>query len=122
MLAGKKVEQCLARVEKRKEGKDMNEMVVDNTFKSDFTIAEQHGKDPIAAVLDTYKRAFKEWHDDYKMLTALVMVLNHKIWEHHRAGHQELAVLYNQLWQQADIYAYTHLTDDARAYFLEVTD
>jgi hypothetical protein len=112
-------ELALARVEKRKEGENMNEMVVDNTFKSDFTIAEAFGT---SAILDTYKRAFKEWHDDYKMLTALVMALNHKIWEHHRAGHKELTVLYNQLWQQADIYAYTHLTDDALAYFLEVTD
>lgn len=96
----------------------MNEMV-DNTFFMDFTIADAFG---VKAIQDTYNRAFKEWHDDYKMLTALVVALNHKIWEHYEADHNELAELYDQLWRTADEYAYTHLTDDALAYFLEVTD
>lgn len=92
---------------------------VPNTFKMDFTIAEAFGT---SAILDTYKRAFKEWHNDYKMLTALVVALNHKIWEHYEADHNELAELYDQLWRIADEYACTHLTDDALAYFYEVTD
>ena len=92
---------------------------VPNTFKMDFTIADKFGT---SAILDTYNRAFKEWHDDYKMLTALVVALNHKIWEHYEADHKELAELYDRLWRTADEYAYTHLTDDALAYFLEVTD
>ena len=96
----------------------MNEMV-DNTFWMDFTIADAFG---VKAIQDTYNRAFKEWKSDYKMLTALVVALNHKIWEHYEADHNELAELYDQLWRTADEYAYTHLTDDALAYFLEVTD
>ena len=96
----------------------MNEMV-DNTFYQDFTIADAFG---VKAIQDTYNRAFKEWKSDYKMLTALVVTLNHKIWEHYEADHNELAELYDQLWRTADEYAYTHLTDDALAYFLEVTD
>ena len=96
----------------------MNEMV-DNTFWMDFTIADAFG---VKAIQDTYNRAFKEWKSDYKMLTALVVTLNHKIWEHYEADHNELAELYDQLWRTADEYAYTHLTDDALAYFLEVTD
>ena len=96
----------------------MNEMV-DNTFFMDFTIADAFG---VKAIQDTYNRAFKEWKSDYKMLTALVVTLNHKIWEHYEADHNELAELYDQLWRTADEYAYTHLTDDALAYFLEVTD
>ena len=95
---------------------------VPNTFKMDFTIAEQYSRDPVKAILDTYKRAFKEWHDDYKMLTALVVALNHKIWEHYEADHNRLAELYDQLWRIADEYACTHLTDNALAYFYEVTD
>lgn len=46
------------------------------TFWQDFSIADAFG---IAAVVDTFKRAFKEWKDNYKYLTELVMVLNHKI-------------------------------------------
>ena len=48
------------------------------TFWSDFSMAEQFG---IEAVKDTFKRAFEEWKGDYKFLTELVMVLNHKIWQ-----------------------------------------
>ena len=58
---------------------------IPNTFKMDFTIADKFGT---SAILDTYKRAFNEWHDDYKMLTALVVALNHKIWEHYEADHK----------------------------------
>lgn len=93
---------------------------VANTFKMDFTIADMFGGIP--AIKDTYKRAFDEWHDDYEMLTALVVALNHKIWEHYHANNHEFAKLYDQLWRTADEYAMTHLTDDALAYFLEVTD
>ena len=96
-----------------------NPLLVDNTFWSDFTIADAFG---VNAIKDTYKRAFEEWNDDYKMLTALVITLNHKIWQHHKSGHTEYARLYNKLWTDADNYAYSHLTDDALSYFLEVTD
>ena len=48
------------------------------TFWSDFSTAEQFG---IEAVKGTFKRAFEEWKGDYKFLTELVMVLNHKIWQ-----------------------------------------
>ena len=50
--------------------------MIDNTFFQDFTIAEFYGKD---SVQETYKRVFKEWHNDYKYLTALVFALNQKI-------------------------------------------
>lgn len=93
--------------------------MVDNTFWQDFTIADHFG---INAIKDTYKRAFKEWSDDYKMLTALVMVLNHKIWQHYREKNETYSKLYNDLWQKANDYAVTHLKDDALAYFYEVTD
>ena len=44
------------------------------TYWDDFTIAEHFGKQ---AILDTYKSAML--NNDYKMLTQLCMVLNHKI-------------------------------------------
>ena len=48
------------------------------TFWTDFSIAEKFG---VAAIIDTCKRALCEWKDNYKYLTELVMVLNHKIWQ-----------------------------------------
>ena len=46
------------------------------TFYMDFTIADKFG---IEAIKDTYSRAFKEWKNDYKYLTLLVLNLKHKI-------------------------------------------
>lgn len=48
------------------------------TFWMDFSIADKFG---IAAIKDTYDRAFKEWKTNHVYLTELVMVLNHKIWQ-----------------------------------------
>ena len=60
----------------------MGEERVKTTFWMDFSIADRFGK---SAVKDTYKTAFESWKDNYKYLTELVMVLNHKIWEHYEA-------------------------------------
>ena len=75
--------------------------MVDNTFWMDFTIADAFGLD---AIQDTFNRAFNEWKSDYKMLTALVMVLN------------------NDLWEQAQYYALTNLKGDELQYYYEITD
>lgn len=48
------------------------------TFWMDFSIADRFG---IAAVKDTFKRAFKEWRTNVVYLTELVLVLNHKMWQ-----------------------------------------
>lgn len=89
------------------------------TFKSDFTIADRFGA---AAVKDTFNRAFKEWKTDYKYLTDLVLVLNHKIWEHYGAGRKALATIYDGLWRQADDYARDHLKGDELHYFYRKID
>ena len=47
------------------------------TLWMDFSIADRFG---IAAVRDTFRRAFREWKGNTVYLTELVMVLNHKIW------------------------------------------
>ena len=96
----------------------MNE-IVDNTFFMDFSIADAFG---VNAIKDTFNRAFKEWKSDYKMLTALVITLNHKIWQHYEAKNDKLASLYDELWRKADQYACDTLKDNALQYFIEVTD
>ena len=51
-----------------------NGYTVQTTFWEDFTIADRFG---LSAIRDTYNRAFKEWNENYKFLTELVLVLNH---------------------------------------------
>lgn len=89
-----------------------------STFWDDFTIADRFG---IKAIQDTYNRAFKEWRTNYKMLTELVMVLNHKIWQHYESN-EVIAKLYNNLWEKADAYACENLKGDELSYFSKVTD
>ena len=88
------------------------------TFWMDFSIAESFGE---LAVVDTYKRAFRAWKKDVVYLTELVMVLNHKIWEHH-GNYKHFAELYDTLWRQASEYAETHLKGDDLRYYLDTTD
>ena len=91
---------------------------VQTTFWEDFSIADLFG---VSAIKDTFNRAFAEWKDDYEFLTELVMVLNHKIWQHYERK-PEVAALYNDLWEQADQYAIENLKGEELSYFFEVTD
>ena len=88
------------------------------TFWSDFSTAEQFG---IEAVKGTFKRAFEEWEGDYKFLTELVMVLNHKIWQWYEKN-DELARVYNALWEEADNYGCENLKGGELDYFYETLD
>lgn len=88
------------------------------TFWQDFSIADRFGPN---AVKDTFNRAFEEWKSDHVYLTELVLVLNHKIWQHY--GHNDdLARLYNDFWTEADRYACENLTGEELSYFYNVTD
>ena len=88
------------------------------TFWEDFTIAEAFGE---KAIRDTFDRAFNEWKSDYKYLTELVMVLNHKIWQWYERN-EAYANAYNELWEKADLYACENLKGDEASYFFRVTD
>lgn len=96
------------------------------TFWQDFTIAEKFGGIP--AIKDTYKRAFGEWKHDYKYLTELVMVLNHKIWQWYTGDttdngkSTEIARVYNDLWQKTAQYAEKNLKGDELSYYYRITD
>lgn len=88
------------------------------TFWQDFTIAEKFG---VEGIKDTFDRAFKEWKSDYKYLTELVMVLNHKIWYWYEKN-DTMARLYNDLWEKADMYATNNLKGEELSYFYRITD
>ena len=89
------------------------------TFYADFTIADRFG---VSAVRDTFNRAFDEWKDDFRYLTDLVIVLNHKIWQHYESGNVALSRLYDQLWRKADEYAWDTLQGDQQDYYFRMTD
>ena len=88
------------------------------TLWDDFSIADRFGS---AAIKDTYKKAFDFAKDDYKYLTELVMVLNHKIWYWYNKN-EKMGHLYNSLWEETDSYAMDNLKDEELSYFLETTD
>lgn len=88
------------------------------TFWEDFCIAEGFG---MSAVKETFERCFEEWKHDYKYLTELVMVLNHKIWRWYERN-ERVARLYNELWKKADGYAMETLKGEEMDYFFRVTD
>ena len=88
------------------------------TFWMDFSIADAFGID---AIQDTYNRAFEEWKSDYRYLTDLVLVLNHKIWQWHEKN-DEYAVLYDKLWWEARTYAVDNLKGEEFEYYYRLTD
>lgn len=89
------------------------------TFYQDFSIADNFNID---AVKDTYNRAFKEWQDNYKYITELVMVLNWKIWEHHNSNNIELSKVYNDLWVKLDKWVQDNFNANELDYYYTTTD
>ena len=88
------------------------------TFWQDFSIADKFGID---AIKDTYKRAFKEWKDNYIYLTELVLVLNWKIWDWYEKD-TSIAKVYNDFWEKTQNYAYDNLKGDELTYFYRTID
>ena len=88
------------------------------TFWNDFTIADAFGVD---AIKGTFNCASKDWKSNYKYLTELVMVLNWKIWQHYE-NNKSIARVYNELWEEADLYAQENLHGEEAEYFFRTTD
>jgi hypothetical protein len=84
-----------------------------STFWSDFTIADAYGE---KGVTDTYNRS-KHFISDVSYWKELVLVLNHKIWQHYETN-EPLAQVYNRLWAEADQLGRDTFTgDDAKEYY-----
>lgn len=88
------------------------------TFWEDFSIAEKFG---VNAIMDTYKRTFNAWKENYIYLTELVMVLNHKMWVWYE-NNDNLSTTYGELWEVADNYACENLKNKELEYFYVTTD
>ncbi len=66
-------------------------------FWEDFSIAEHFGEE---AIIDTYKRARKDWEKDKVYGTELSMVLNHKCWYWYDRTDSKFSELYAKLWEE----------------------
>lgn len=110
-----------------------------STFWQDFSIADaapRFGEDAIAAIKMTYMCVVRAFRDDYKMMTELSMVLNHKIFQHHDAAvraknagllnrrdfHMRLAREYDGAWRATDEWLMENLKGEALEYYIETTD
>ena len=85
-----------------------------------FSIAEKYGIEEVRSVHD---EIFLEAKKDYKLLTELVMILNHKSWQHcENIESTELCKLYSDLFYRDKEYALSRLEGDELSYFLDTTD
>ena len=85
-----------------------------------FSIAEKYGKEEIRNV---YGDIFKEAKKNYKLLTELVMILNHKSWYHCKNLESSMFCdLYAELFHTTYQYAADNLQEEELRYFLTTTD
>lgn len=85
-----------------------------------FSIGEKYGIDEVKEV---YNDIFMAAKDDYKLLTELVMILNHKSWQHsEELTGSKFCKTYADLYYEARNYALNNLKNDELQYFLETTD
>lgn len=92
---------------------------VQTTFWEDFSIADRFSK---SAVKDTYRRAKGYAKDNYKYLTELSLVLNHRLWMHYNHGNEGLAKVYDELWRKCDNFAKRTLKGKEFEFYYNVTD
>ena len=91
----------------------------DTTFFADFFVANAYGS---SAIRETYSRSFRNWKQNAKYLTELVMALNHHLWGTYAAGRMDLAEIYDKLWQEAHNYALENLKGEDATYYFRITD
>lgn len=89
------------------------------TFWQDFSIADVFGPN---AIKDTYNRAKEEWATNTEYITELVIVLNHKIWQHYHNHNQTLATLYDSLWRELHDWCLNNLKGEDLRYYIQTTD
>ena len=89
------------------------------TFWQDFTIAEHFG---LAAVKDTFKRAFAEWKSDAVYVTELALVMNWKCWQAYEKGDSAMTEYYSDRYYEVRAWCLDNLTGADLEYYFEATD
>ena len=101
---------------------------LEHTFAGDFAIADwMSGTE---GVMETYDRVKKEWLNNYKAFTDVVIAVNMLAWAHRQlkeqgfCGRDTFIQLYSNLYYQArsDFYDKWENDEQARRYFYEMTD
>lgn len=98
--------------------KEMNGYETITTFYADMTIAEAYG---LQGVRETYSRINRDWRSNAEYYTEFILVLNHKIYQHH-GRNEALADLYSELWEEADTWALDNFKDEELAHYFALTD
>lgn len=96
----------------------MNYQLPSNTFYEDFIIAEKFGID---AILDTAKRASREWIYDPYMFAALVIALNQRLWALYKTN-EPVAKVYEKLYFEANSKAYNKYKGEDLDIYWNLTD
>lgn len=89
------------------------------TFWDDFTIADHFGT---REVQDTFDTALNEWKHDYKYITELAIVTNHKAWQHYHQKNTQLSDLYSELYHKVRQFAAKNMSKKEFNYFYRITD
>lgn len=84
-----------------------------------FTEAEQRDDVDIE---ELYRKLFRDWRNDVKLVAELSMCMNWKLWEHYEKGNESLAELYNTLRLRVHDYALDVFTWEDGAYYFRITD
>ena len=87
-------------------------------FYQQFSEAEKGGHDK---VVEKFYELFEQAKSDYKKMTELYVITNHKIWDSLQPD-QSLARLYDNLWNKVGQWVDNHFTEDEFNYFYRVTD
>ena len=90
------------------------------TYWSDFSKAQHEGGQQ--AIRELFNKVFEDCKKDYKRLTELVLITNHKLNYHYGNKDMELAKLYDELWREADAYGCNHLEGEEADYFYRTLD
>lgn len=103
--------------------KEINEKKTGFKFETNvwelFTEAEQ--KEDVD-IEELYRKLFREWRNDVKLVAELSMCMNWKLWEHYEKKNESLAELYNSLRMKVHDYALDVFTWEDGAYYFNVTD
>ena len=88
-----------------------------------FTDAEEAGTATVATVASIM---YQRWRDSIRELTDLVMVINHKSWDHYRNGNEGFQELYSDLYYEYYEKAIDYLEkkdrNDEISYFIRTLD
>ena len=86
------------------------------TFTADFSIAEWAEQVEKGAIIDTFKRAINEWHNNIEYFAELIIAVNMKCWEHHARGKNNLSELYGELYYIAKDMYFTWFDESNKDY------